>query len=353
MRLGPIIACVSILAVGLRPAPALGEEAAAPPPERSGSALATAAAVFPGLLLPGVGHFVLGETEAGKRYLVLDAIGIALLAAGFGGQAATGGADRLAPLVVVPQVAGMSLLSILWLSDVVGSAHGTAEWEKPREPQGNLSAAIGYTGLFGSRLDFHHGIQLDARIRARSFTARPWGLFDVQGSHYGMGARLEYVVWEHADRVTRLALGAEVTHHRFRVSRYSTTVGAGYAELRLDLGNLTRTLRNTYLLGRLGAGVEGFAYDASPFDASDLSPVLVLELGAGLQVAQRVNLEFLYRNRKDELPGGIVLPGIFDSYLGIFELRGRVTIDERFAVLAGLRWGNGLMPWISFESQVF
>ena len=63
--------------------------------ERPGSALATAAAVFPGLLLPGVGHLVLGQGEDVKRFLVLDAVGLALIGLGFGGQAVSGGVPFL------------------------------------------------------------------------------------------------------------------------------------------------------------------------------------------------------------------------------------------------------------------
>lgn len=322
--------------------------------ERPGSALATAAAVFPGLLVPGSGHFVMGQREDGKNFLVLDAVALALMGLGFGGQALSGGADRLSPLTLTPAVAGIALVSVAWLADILGTAHGTKPWLAPRDPPGSLSLSAGYTGLFGSQLAFHHGLGLDASWRYGPFSAEPWGLFDPSLSYYGAGARLALVVWRDGDDpVTRLTIGGAVTHHRFRSDRYSTTVGELHGELRLNLKHLSQTLRNVWLLARLGAGLEGFAYDAKAFAWADLSPVLVLEVGGGARVHERVMVEFVYRSRKDELPGGIVIPGLFDSYLGMFELKGRVTLTERFAVLAGVRYGTGLMPWISFESQLF
>lgn len=335
-------------------APRAAPELATGPADRPGSVLAALAAVFPGVLLPGAGHFVLGEREAGKNFLVLDAVALVLMGVGFGGQAVSGGADRLSPLTLTPAVAGIALVSVGWLADLLGAAHGTRPWLEPHDPPGSLSLAAGYTGLFGAQLGFHHGLGLDASWRYGSFSAQPWGLFDPSLSYYGAGAKLALVLWRDADdAVTRLTARAAVAHHRFRFDRYSTTVGELHGELRLNLRHLSPTLHNVWMLVRLGAGLEGFAYDAKPFDWADLSPVLVLEVGGGARVHERVVVEFLYRSRKDELPGGIVIPGLFDSYLGMFELSGRVTLTERFAVLAGLRYGNGLMPWISFESQLF
>ncbi|MGC4114546.1 MAG: metallophosphoesterase [Myxococcales bacterium] len=263
------------------------------------------AAVFPGLLVPGAGHFVLGQRDDGKNFLILDAVALALIGLGFGGQALSGGADRLSPLTLTPAVAGISLVSVAWLADILGSAHGTAEWLAPRDPPGSLSLSVGYTGLFGSQLAFHHGLGLEASWRYGPFSAEPWGSFNPSLSYYGAGARLSLVVWRDGDDpVTRLTIGGAVTHHRFRPDRYSTTVGELHGELRLNLKHLAQTLRNVWLVARLGAGLEAFAYDAKSFDWADLTPVLVLEVGGGARVHERVTVEFVYRSRKDELPGG-------------------------------------------------
>ena len=356
MRRGSAWIATLVLALVAAPAAARGQAAteASAEKDKSGSVGAAAAAVFPGLVVPGVGHFVLGDKDAGKRFLIADSIGLGLIAVGFGGMAGTGGNDRLAPGFLAQTVAGMSLLTMLWLSDVIGSAHGEKPWPLPWEPKGSLSLSAGYQGLFGGQVDFHHGIFLDATWRYAGFFANPWGMVDPSKSFYGAGARLGYLLWrDRDDPVTRISLNASVGHRRYRFDRYSSTTGEVHGELRFNLSHLTPTLRNAYLLGRVGAGVEGFAYDGAPFRGSDLSPVLVLEFGGGVQVSERVGVELVYRNRKDELPGGLIIAGIFDSYLGFIELNGRVALTDRWAILGGLRWGTGLMPWICVESQLF
>ncbi len=350
-----VVAAVLVLSTLL--AAAAAARAEAPPASdapRSGSVLATGAALFPGILVPGVGQFVLGETEAGKRFLVLDAVGLGLIGVGFGGLAASGGADRVAALCLVPAVTGIALLSVAVLTDVIGSAHGTAPWPMPWEPKGSLALRLGYTGLAFSKVDFHHGLGLEAEWRRGGFSLTPSGMLDPSLSFYGLGLAADYVMWSASgDPVTRIGLGLSVTHHRFRFDRFSETSGELHGELRLNLRHLTPTMQNAYALARFGAGAEVFAYDGVPTDGSDLSPLLILEIGGGIQVSERVNLELVYRNRKDQLPGGVIFPGYFDSYLGFFEARGRVALADRWAVLAGVRWGNGLLPWISLESQLF
>ena len=48
----------------------------------------------------------------------------------------------------------------------------------------------------------------------------------------------------------------------------------------------------------------------------------------------------------------LVITGIFDSSLGFLELTGRVAITDRWAVVGGLRWGLGVMPWVCVEAQL-
>jgi hypothetical protein len=223
----------------------------------------------------------------------------------------------------------------------------------PWEPSGSLALSLGYTGLFGSQLDFHNGLRLDATWRYRRFSASPWGMLDPSKSFYGLGAQFGYLIWQDRDDpVTRVSLFLSATHRRYRYDHYSSTTGELHGELRLNLGYLTRTMRNAYLLARVGLGAEGFAYDGTSFHAADLSPMLVLEFGGGVQASQRVNIELLYRQRKDEQPGGLVITGIFDSSLGFLELTGRVAITDRWAVVGGLRWGLGVMPWVCVEAQL-
>ena len=66
-------------------------EADAPSPSAGERALATGAAVVPGVLVHGMGHYVAGETTTGHRLLIAQGVGFGLV---LGGGGARGGAHR-------------------------------------------------------------------------------------------------------------------------------------------------------------------------------------------------------------------------------------------------------------------
>jgi hypothetical protein len=341
-----------LLATGGARADAPPAEVVAAPPGPAGSPWAAGAAVVPGLIVVGSGHWVLGERAAAVRLLETEAVALAGMALGGALLWGSRASAPLAPLYVVPGIGGLGLLTVAWLTDVIGAVHGARDWPAPRPPPGTLTVTAGYAGLYGSPFDFHGLLDLRASWRGDRFVVMPFALVEPGGAAYvAAGGRGAVRLWRRAgDAVTQAGLVAGVLHQRFGPAGFHVTAGEAAGEARVNLGLLARTMRNAYGLGRLGVGLEGYGY-AAPDAAGDARPYLVLEVGLGLQATRRVGLELLYRHRKNELPGGLVTGGF--SFLGMVEAAGRVQLGERWAVLPGLRYGNGVMPWIAVESRLY
>src|SRR6476659_8021063 len=82
---------------------------AKPEPEPGRRALAVGAAIVPGLLVHGSGHFVAGDTRGGYRLLALEGIGLGTLALGFVPIVATGASRRFVGPAAALSVVGAGL----------------------------------------------------------------------------------------------------------------------------------------------------------------------------------------------------------------------------------------------------
>jgi hypothetical protein len=154
------------------------------------------------------------------------------------------------------------------------------------------------------------------------------------------------------DQITKLSLLADLFYQRFRTEGFSETTFRGLGEFRWNMGYLITSMRNTWLLARMGWGIDVFSIDDSTNGADGL-PFIVMDVGMGLMASKNVSIELTYRQRKGDLPGGIAISGGSAGFFGMLEFQGRVTIDPRWSVVPGLRVGNGIMPWIWVESSLF
>lgn len=62
------------------------------------------------------------------------------------------------------------------------------------------------------------------------------------------------------------------------------TTAESFLESRWNLGSLAPTLRNAWVLGRLGVGLDLFGYPARGSFAEDALPLLVVDAGMGVPI---------------------------------------------------------------------
>ena len=95
----------TLLVLLLLPAAARAEDEPPAP-----SAAAAGAAVFPGVLLHGMGHLVAGDRPTAYRLMAMEGVGVGLAAGGLATLAATGASRHLSPLIFATPVAGVGML---------------------------------------------------------------------------------------------------------------------------------------------------------------------------------------------------------------------------------------------------
>jgi hypothetical protein len=323
----------------------------AEPEPRRGSLLAVGASVVPGILVHGAGHFVLGERKAAYRLFAIEGVGLAGIVGGMGVLASVGGSEKLAPLYVPLVVGGLGLFGASFLGDAAGAAHGARPWPEPRLVDG-LTLRTGYVGLFDSKHTFGHMGALSGEWRDGRLVLEGGATLHPRGNYRQYRGLAGWRVWAPAgERVTRLTLFGEVARQAFPGEGFSITTGRAFGELRQNLGAFVPTLQNTWLLGRLGWGIDSLDYTGAA--AADALQFLVAETGYGLMATEHVEVELVYRQRKGELPGGLILSDGLAGFAGILELRGRVIGGGRWALAPGVKLGTGVMPWLSVESQLF
>lgn len=336
------------------------EPAAAPIPQvpdlrlepRPGSLLATGAAVVPGLLLHGSGHFVLGERQTAYRLLAMEGAGLLGIVGGIGLLAAVGGSEKLAAIYVPLAVGGAGLFGLSFLADVAGAAHGRRPWPVPSVRSG-LRVRAGYVGLFASKHSFGHLGELGVEWQTRRLVLEGAAMVHPQGDFSAYRGLAGWRLWLSPDNpVTRATLFAELGRQGFHREGFSITTFRAFGELRWNLGGLLATMENAWVLGRLGWGFDSFDFAGTSADDDGL-PFLVADVGFGLMASERVEVELAYRHRKGDLPGGMALSDGMAGFAGMLELRGRVTLGARWALVPGVRLGTGVMPWLSLESRLF
>ncbi|NVB79895.1 MAG: hypothetical protein HOV81_15975 [Kofleriaceae bacterium] len=326
--------------------------AAEPKPEISTArrAGAIAAAIFPGVVVRGLGSYLVGEKRAAKRLLYSAAAGGALMATGGAFVGATGGN----PYVVWPQVplllVGTGAFVSSWFTDIYVAAGGgeidahpralppfsveaSMSWQHDAYRERALAGAagrfeVGRVGLAASGL-FHTGgdaalVDLDAHVRILGAPATGEVITSGSRLYARIGGR-----WyrEKPDDLTQFVAEVEVS------GRY-------------DLASLDPALGPTFFEAATGIGALRATYAST---THDWGSELLGGFGWGVYVGTRGEVKAFYEHRRDGLVGGIAAyraAGFVGSVGGIVDLR----VAGPWGVRAELDIGNA---WLSTLALVY
>jgi len=348
------IAVALSLVVGITGTAQAEKEGAASPPSKKRRALALTAAVVPGALVHGSGHYVLGDKQTAWRLLKMEGVGLGLLGAGVGVLGLTGSDEHLAALYVPMMVSGATILAGSFLADLLGvtvagsSGTGVARpIEHPRE--GAIAhAAIGYRYVNHPALDVSHLASASAAVRAGRFRIAAAAESETRGR--GFRAQQAVVAYRPPWRplsVAALELGLDGAHRVLSADGVSSYPVAAWAEVVWDLGGCLPRIPGVYARGRLGAGVEMIDYGTVPGRVDEASSFLVAVAGLGFRI-DRVDAEFSYDHRQDGLPGGGFF-GRLPGMLGSIAATGRLHLTQGWALASEARYGTGLTTWLAIE----
>src|SRR5690606_25718925 len=121
--------------------------------EATGSVGALGASIVPGVLVHGAGLWGAGDRRTAHRLLVVEGLGLSLVAVGGGVLAASGGSRRVSTLTIPLIVSGSGLFVLSWLADIYGSAVGGRPGAGAR-PRAGVELELGALALHDPVFDY-------------------------------------------------------------------------------------------------------------------------------------------------------------------------------------------------------
>ncbi len=319
------------------PASADDDAAADPPP----SATAGIAAVVPGVVLHGSGHYIAHQRKTFRTLLILEGVSVVMVGGALVGLATTGASRKLVAPFATLAVTGASLFLATFLADLYGvvtpeSARGTPLHARPTVTT-ESGVWYRYDPQFPGRALVTEGVDtvIADRHRVR---------FDLQAIPGDPSIRVRGLIGERVLRSDHdnsfVDLEGAITHQRFPVDGFYSTTFEAAVRGRLDLERIGPSLRGAFVESRLGAGMSALRTRDVATDPDDL---LLLRDSIGAYLGRgRGEVELSYDHRRDTLAGGLLVPGIPAGYLGF--------IAARMQLFFGT-WG--LQPEVQAGSAIF
>jgi hypothetical protein len=324
------------------------------PPSPQRRAAAIALAVFPGIIVHGIGSWTVREDRAAKKLMYGELIAVGLASAS-GLLVFASGANQYTIVPGVPVlVAGTGIFLQSWFTDiwVAAGGHrieqgplalppwsvevGTIWLHEPYHERAVFSGAgqlwlgrigLGAAGGIDASGDYKIG---DADVRVRVLGAPATGKVIEDGSrlYVRMGGAVRD---DDSDRTTQWLGEVEVNG-------------------RLDLDRIDEMFRSSFI--ELGAGL-GFVRTSYGDDPShDWSSVLLADFAWGTYLGSRGEAKLFYEHTRDSLAGGLPAwraagfvgsVGVAANVLvrGPWELRGELEIGNAWVTTLGVGFRGG------------
>jgi hypothetical protein len=331
-----------------------------PPPETSDRALAGAAAVVPGVVVHGMGHYAAGETTTGNRLLLAEGVGLGLVF-GAGYAIVSTGASRY---VVGPAAAtvifGVGLFGTSFLADMYGSVSpDSAAAGRRARPPAWMETELGYRHISDPIFSYEHFVVESVSMRSGRFRLTPSGWFSlgadnaryrIEGAHRFLGATPGVAdrpaMNDHLDAV----LG--MVHHRFSTERFTRSSMELAVDTRYDLGHVGRTLRGAFVEASAGYSFGRIDYDIQGIEVpADFDDLLLARFGFGAVFRGKSKpgseARVYYDHRHDDFAGGLIMEGLGSGVAGHFGIEGRWFFSHALGLSAHVEVGSAFVTGLS------
>jgi hypothetical protein len=347
----------ALLAAALASLPArvaLAEDAEQKPVEP----LAVAAAVIPGILLHGAGHYVSGERETARRLLVVEGIALGSTGAGAVLLGVSGASRWVSGPAIGLGAAGIGVLALGWLADIYGAAGGARMGGRPLLRVPPVEVRLGYAYVRDPQFDYASFAVIGAELLWRRLR------FDAD-AHLAADDDNQRVRAEGAYRLarprarrgaadgSRLEVGGAAVWHRFGTEAYSVTGAEVFAASRLDLRGLGRSLDGSFAELDAGVQLERIAYGGVA--GADYNTQLLFRAGfgvyAGTPAGRHGEIQLYYDHRRDDLAGGLALSR-GGGFLGHFGLAGWMRLTPTWGLAGEMELGSANVVRVSATRQL-
>ncbi len=344
------------------PEPGSSGERAEPTPERR--ALSAGAAVVPGALVHGAGHYVLGRRTTARRLLLLEGIGLGMFLAGGATIVATGASRHVVGPAAAVTASGVGLFAISFLADLYGVSVPEDERGTARVlPE--FESSLGYRYVYDPQFSYRHFMvqAIEARWGRLRLLPSAWFALDDRNARYRLGAAWQLVASRPADAAVRdgsyLELRTAATHHRYDPEQFSISTGELSIDGRLDLRHIDEHLTGMFAELGTGLGLQGINYDVEGLEGfTDVEELLLGRFGFGVYIGDPSRrggeITAYYDHRHDGYTAGLKLTGLGSGVVGHFGLLGRYYFDQTWGALVNAEVGSAYLLGLSvlFRQQV-
>lgn len=338
-----------------------GVPAQAPPAAQPG-VLAGTLAVFPGLVVPGLGHRIAKDRRTGSKLLRIGGAGWLAAIAGVGIIGGTGASRRLTPGLIPLVVGGVGMGLMTWSADIYGSFGGAGIGGAPRLYQPRLTFGAGYLYVHDPQFVYDHftdlaaaaalgawrgnaAIQLDPG--AENYRARLGAAYRVSGSRPGVLAKTG----------SFLDIRTAVNYHHFGRESFAMATAELAAAGRYDLASLSPSLRGGF--AELELGLLGVLTDYQVSDVgTDRSVEMLLRFAYGVYVGQGQTGGFhgeariFYEHRRDDFAGGLATRPGSSGFIGGFGTDATVFFNRSMGAGARFQIGSAYVAGLMLLYQV-
>jgi hypothetical protein len=335
-------------------------EREAPPPETSDRALAGAAAVVPGVVVHGMGHYAAGETTTGNRLLLAEGVGLGLvLGAGYS-IVATGASRYVVGPAAATVIFGVGLFGMSFLADVYGSVSpdAAAAGRRTRAPAW-AETELGYRHISDPIFAYEDFLVESVSIRSGRLRLTPSGWFslDADNARYRVEGAYRFLgkTPTVADRPTmndHLDAVVGMVHHRYATERFTRSSMGLAVDTRYDLGHVGRTLRGAFVEAGAGYSFARIDYDVQGIEVpTDFDDVLLARFGFGAVFRGKSNpgseARVYYDHRHDDFAGGLIMEGLGSGVAGHFGIEARWFFTPELGLGAQAEVGSAFVTGLS------
>ena len=316
--------------------------------------LPTAAAVVPGLLVHGAGHYALGQPRTARRLLLMEGIGLGLFLSGGLTIVFTGASRYFVAPAASASMLGFGLFSTSYLADIYGtvSNDGGAALTRYRAPA-TWETELGYRRIEDPQFAYRDFMVERVSRQIGPLRLSPSGFFSTRGDTARYRIESQYRLAGNVEDprprdVSFLDVTLAFTHQRYRPEHFSRSLAELSLDARYDLARLGPTLRGAFIELGAGYGLARTDYDLTGLKVpSDLEHVLLGRIGFGVtlrgQSAPGSEALLYYDHRHDDYVAGLKLRGIGSGVIGHFGVAARWFFTERVGIALDAQAGSAYL----------
>jgi hypothetical protein len=333
-------------------------ERSEPPPSSARRALNGAAAVVPGVIAHGSGHFVAGERDTAYALLAAEGVGLGMVLGGLTVLALSGASRYLVAPAAAVTALGVGVFGASFAADLYGTLapDGGAAALVPRTEPG-FESELGYRYVSDPRFAYEHFAVQRISWRSGRWRLTPSGWFATNGTNarYRLDGAYRFL-GPNPERPGKLSDSIDLVlgglHQRYVRERFERTGGELGVEARYDLGHIGRTLRGAFFDLGVGFGLATIHYDLRGIEVpNDVDALLLTTFGFGVVLRGRAApgslARIYYDHRHDDYAAGWIMPGLGSGAPGHFGAETRWYFTRRVGILAEAQVGSALLGGLS------